>query len=86
MEQLIDTLKSQIISALNLEDMSIEDIDTDAPLFGEEGLGLDSIDILELIVLLERNYGIRLANPAEGKEVFKSIRTIAQYIEKNRKK
>ncbi len=86
MEQLIDTLKSQIISTLNLEDMSIEDIDTDAPLFGEEGLGLDSIDILELIVLLERNYGIRLANPAEGKEVFKSIRTIAQYVEKNRKK
>ena len=86
MEQLIDTLKSQIISALNLEDMSIEDIDTDAPLFGEEGLGLDSIDIIELIVLLERNYGIRLANPAEGKEVFKSIRTIAQYVEKNRKK
>ena len=86
MEQLIDTLKSQIIAALNLEDMSIEDIDTDAPLFGEEGLGLDSIDILELIVLLERNYGIRLANPAEGKEVFKSIRTIAQYVEKNRKK
>ena len=74
MEQLIDTLKSQMISTLNLEDMSIEDIDTDAPLFGEEGLGLDSIDILELIVLLERNYGIRLANPAEGKEVFKSIR------------
>ena len=77
MEQLIDTLKSQMISTLNLEDMSIEDIDTDAPLFGEEGLGLDSIDILELIVLLERNYGIRLANPAEGKEVFKSIRTKA---------
>ena len=86
MEQLIDTLKSQIITTLNLEDMSMDDIDTDAPLFGEDGLGLDSIDILELIVLLERNYGIRLANPAEGKEVFKSIRTLAQYVEKNRKK
>lgn len=86
MEQLTDTLKSQIITTLNLEDMSIDDIDTDAPLFGEDGLGLDSIDILELIVLLERNYGIRLANPAEGKEVFKSIRTLAQYVEKNRKK
>ena len=82
----MDTLKSQIITTLNLEDMSIDDIDTDAPLFGEDGLGLDSIDILELIVLLERNYGIRLANPAEGKEVFKSIRTLAQYVEKNRKK
>ena len=86
MEQLIDTLKSQIITTLNLEDMSMDDIDTDAPLFGEDGLGLDSIDILELIVLLERNYVIRLANPAEGKEVFKSIRTLAQYVEKNRKK
>ena len=86
MEQLIDTLKSQIITTLNLEDMSMDDIDTDAPLFGEDGLGLDSIDILELIVLLERNYGIRLANPAEGKEVFKSIRSLAQYVEKNRKK
>ncbi len=86
MEQLIDALKSQIITTLNLEDMSIDDIDTDAPLFGEDGLGLDSIDILELIVLLERNYGIRLANPAEGKEVFKNISTLAQYVEKNRKK
>jgi acyl carrier protein len=65
--------------------MTPEDIDTDAPLFGE-GLGLDSIDALELIVLLEKNYGIKLANPAEGKAIFKSVATIADYVSKNRKK
>ena len=54
MDQLIEQLKEQIIEALNLEDLTPADIDADAPLFGE-GLGLDSIDVLELIVLLERN-------------------------------
>ena len=65
--------------------MNPKDIDNDAPLFGD-GLGLDSIDALELIVLLEKNYGIRLANPAEGKAIFKSVNTIAEYVEKNLKK
>jgi acyl carrier protein len=85
MEELIIELKEKIIEALNLEEMTPEDIDTDAPLFGE-GLGLDSIDALELIVLLEKNYGIKLANPAEGKAIFKSVATIADYVSKNRKK
>ncbi len=85
MEELIIELKEKIIQALNLEEMTPEDIDTDAPLFGE-GLGLDSIDALELIVLLEKNYGIKLANPAEGKAIFKSVATIADYVSKNRKK
>ena len=85
MEELIIELKEEIIQALNLEEMTPEDIDTDAPLFGE-GLGLDSIDALELIVLLEKNYGIKLANPAEGKAIFKSVATIADYVSKNRKK
>ena len=58
MEELILKLKEQIIEALNLEDMTPDDIDSDAPLFGEEGIGLDSIDALELIVLIEKNYGI----------------------------
>ncbi|MDE6246257.1 MAG: acyl carrier protein [Muribaculaceae bacterium] len=79
MENLIDKLKSQIIEVLNLEDLTPADIDVDAPLFGE-GLGLDSIDALELIVLLEREYGIKLSNPAEGKEIFKSVKSIADYI------
>lgn len=85
MEDLVLKLKEQIIEALNLEEMTPADIENDAPLFGE-GLGLDSIDALELIVLLEKNYGIRLANPAEGKAIFKSMNTIAEYVEKNRKK
>lgn len=82
---MINELKKQIIEALNLEDMSPDDIDADAPLFGE-GLGLDSIDALELIVLMEKQYGIRLNSPAEGKAIFKSVRTMADYVSKNRKK
>ena len=85
MEELILELKEQIIKALNLEEMTPDDIDTDAALFGE-GLGLDSIDALELIVLIEKQYGIKLANPAEGKEIFKSVATIADFVSKNRKK
>lgn len=85
MEELILQLKNQIIEALNLEEMTPADIDTEAPLFGE-GLGLDSIDALELIVLMEREYGIKLTNSAQGKEIFKSVATIADYVNKNRKK
>ncbi|MDE7403109.1 MAG: acyl carrier protein [Muribaculaceae bacterium] len=85
METLIETLKNQIIDVLNLEDLKPEDIDAEAPLFGE-GLGLDSIDALELIVLMEREYGIKLSNPAEGKEIFKSVASVADYVSKNRKK
>lgn len=85
MEELIKQLKLQIIEALNLEGMTPEDIDDDAPLFGD-GLGLDSIDVLELIVLIEKNYGIRLTSPDEGKKVFKSIAVMAQYVAANRKK
>ncbi|MBP5691154.1 MAG: acyl carrier protein, partial [Bacteroidaceae bacterium] len=62
MEEMILKLKQEIIEVLNLEDVKPEDIDNDAPLFGE-GLGLDSIDALELIVLMEKNYGIKLQDP-----------------------
>ena len=86
MDDLILKLKEQIIEALNLEEMTPEDIDEQAPLFGDDGIGLDSIDALELIVLLEKEYGIRLANPAEGKEIFKNVSTIAEYVDKNRTK
>ena len=85
MSELTQQLKQQIIEALNLEDLTVNDIADDAPLFGD-GLGLDSIDALELIVLLERNYGIRLTDPAEGKKIFASVATMADYIEKNRTK
>ena len=85
MEELILQLKKEIIEVMNLEDEKPEEIDNDASLFGE-GLGLDSIDALELIVLIEKNYGIKLKDPAQGKEIFKSISVMADYIAKNRTK
>ena len=81
----VNKLKEQIIDALNLEDVRPDDIGNDAPLFGE-GLGLDSIDALELIVLMEKYYGIKLQNPAEGKEIFKSVNCMADYIDAHRTK
>jgi acyl carrier protein len=83
---LIDELKTKIIEALNLEDMTPADIADDAPLFGDDGLGLDSIDALELIVLLEKNYGIKIRDPKEGKDIFQSVQVMADYVTANRKK
>ena len=85
MDELIRELKDEIIEALNLEEMTADDIDENEPLFGE-GLGLDSIDALELIVLLEKKYGIKLADPTEGKKIFTNVAAIADYVSKNRKK
>lgn len=85
MEELVLNLKKEIIQVLNLEEVKPGDIDNDAPLFGE-GLGLDSIDALELIVLMEKNYGIKLQDANEGRSIFKSINTMAEYICVNRKK
>ncbi len=83
MEELIQKLKEQIIEQLNLEDVKPEDIDENAPLFGG-GLGLDSIDALELIVLLEKDYGIKIQDSSKGKEIFYSIKTIAEFIKANK--
>jgi len=85
MKELTDKLKKEIIEVLNLEDVKPEDIDVDAPLFGD-GLGLDSIDALELIVLLEKNYGIKIEDPKEGRKIFTSVRTMADYILEHQKK
>ncbi|MFL9484603.1 phosphopantetheine-binding protein [Chitinophagaceae bacterium LWZ2-11] len=86
--QLKQQLKTQIISFLNLTDLTPESIKDDQPLFGEEagGLGLDSIDSLELIVLLKREYGINIQDPKEGRKVLVDVNTMAEYIEKNRTK
>jgi acyl carrier protein len=86
MDTLIQELKEKVIEVLNLEEVSPEDIAADTPLFGNDGLGLDSIDALELIVLLDKNYGIRLADPKQGREIFYSIATMADYISKHRTK
>lgn len=85
MENLKHELKTKIIESLNLEDIAIEDISDDDPLFGD-GLGLDSIDALELIVLMDKDYGIKLTDPKEGKTIFQSINTMAAYITEHRSK
>ncbi|MBF7092687.1 acyl carrier protein [Flavobacterium sp. ALJ2] len=78
-------LKNKIITVLNLEDITLEDINDNDPLFGD-GLGLDSIDALELIVILDKDYGIKLVDPKEGKVIFQSIESMAAYITANRTK
>ena len=65
MDTLKEELKKALIEALNLEDLTPNDIKDDKPLFADDGLGLDSIDALEIILILERNYGIRIADPKE---------------------
>ncbi|MEO8535419.1 MAG: phosphopantetheine-binding protein [Flavobacterium sp.] len=85
MEALKAELKNKIITTLNLEDIAVEDIADDDALFGD-GLGLDSIDALELIVILDKDYGIKLVDPKEGKTIFQSIETMAAYIQANRTK
>jgi acyl carrier protein len=83
--QLKQQLKQQIVEFLNLINVKPEDIKDDEPLFGT-GLGLDSIDSIELIVLLSREYGITIQDPKEGRKILVDINTMADYIEKNRTK
>ncbi len=78
-EELITKLKLEIIEALNLEDIEPEEIEAKEALFNE-GLGLDSIDALELIVLLDKGYGLKLDDANKGKEVFYSVESMADYI------
>ncbi len=84
MEDLKLKLKQQIIDSLNLQGMKPEEIDDNAPLFGD-GLGLDSIDSLELMVLLERNYGIKIEDAREGRKILTSVQTMAEYIQQHSK-
>jgi acyl carrier protein len=83
--ELKQQLKEQIIKFLNLTTVKPGDIKDDEPLFGE-GLGLDSIDSIELIVMLSREYGINIQDPKEGRKVLVNINTMVEYIEKNRTK
>jgi acyl carrier protein len=80
-----EQLKTQIIQFLNLTDLTPADIKDDAPLFGD-GLGLDSIDSLELIVLLKKEYGISINDPKEGRKALVDINTMTDYILEHRKK
>ena len=83
-EELIPVVKAGIIKQLNI-DMTPDALDEDMALFGE-GLGLDSIDALELIVLIDRDFGIKIGDPKEARKIFQSVRVMAEYIQEHRKK
>jgi len=78
------TVKEQLIEALGLEDMSADEMEDDAALFGE-GLGLDSVDAIELVIFLDNQYGIKIDNVGQSKEIFVSIRTLTDFINQNKK-
>ncbi len=75
-----EQLKKLIVEELNLEEISPEDIEDDAPIFGE-GLGLDSLDAVEIVVILEKHFGVEVKSLDEGREAFRSINALAAYIE-----
>ncbi len=79
MEKLIDELKVKIIDVLDLSDVGPEKIDADGPFVGGE-LELDSIDVLEMVIMIEKEYGVRIENRELGEKVFSSLRTLATYI------
>jgi acyl carrier protein len=81
-DPLIEKIKQLIIQRLKLEDLTPEMIENDAPLFGE-GLGLDSIDALELVLGMEKEFGVIIPDAEVGKRVFQSVRTMAQYVQEN---
>ena len=83
-DELIPKVKQMIIDALRIEGMAVDEIDSDAPLFGE-GLGLDSIDALQLVVAMEKDFGVVVPDAATGTKVFASVRAMAAYIAENQK-
>ena len=78
-----EKLKQVIIKDLALEDVSIESLDDDGPIFGEGGLGLDSLDAVELVVIIQKHFGVQIKDMAKGREVFESLNTLAAFIEEN---
>jgi len=76
-------LKKLLVKSLNLEDISPEDINDNAPLFGEEGLGLDSVDSIELVLILEREYGVKIGKSENYQDIFASVSSLLSYINAN---
>ena len=84
-EQLIPELKAQILERLTIEGMEPDELDEDMPLFGEV-TGLDSIDALELVVMLEKSYGIKITDSKVARKILFNVRTIAAYVYEHRRK
>lgn len=82
----IDDIKKALIDGLSLEDITISDIEDEAPLFGDEGLGLDSVDAIELTLILEEKFGVKITNMADAKSIFASSLSLTSYINEQLKK
>ena len=82
-EKLIDELKKKVLDILNIQDIRLSDIDNNSPLVGSN-LGIDSIDILELVTVIEHDYGVKIDNKELGEKIFASFASLAQYISDNR--
>lgn len=80
-----EAFKAVLIDALSLEDLSPDEIDNDDSLFGEEGLGLDSVDSIELVLTIEKEYGVKMTDPKAYESVFASVNTLLQYINAQKK-
>lgn len=76
--------KQVLIDSLNLEDMTVDDIEDQEPLFGDEGLGLDSVDSIELVLVIEKEYGVKIKNPEEYNDIFSSVNNLLKYINENK--
>lgn len=76
----INTLKEKLIQGLSLEDIEVDEIEDEMPLFGDEGLGLDSVDAIELTLILEKEFGVKVTNMAEAENIFASCASLTSYI------
>jgi len=85
MKQLLQELKKKIVEELQLKDVTPDELADDVPFF-DGGLGLDSVDLLFLVALVDRDYGVEIFSPELGEKVFITLSTLAEYIAKNRKK
>jgi acyl carrier protein len=82
MEELLDELRGKIVEVLNLTEVGPGDIEVDDQLVGGD-LGIDSIDVLEMVIMIERDYGVKIDNRELGEKVFSTLRTLAAYIHEN---
>ncbi|HIP20778.1 MAG TPA: acyl carrier protein [Sulfurimonas sp.] len=78
-------LKAKIIEGLNLEEITTDDIEDDMALFGDDGLGLDSVDAIELTLVIEKQFGVKITNMAEAEEIFANATSLTAYINEQQK-
>jgi len=83
MPELKQELKELLVENLSLEDVTPDEIEDDMALFGDDGLGLDSLDGVEIVVMLQRHYGLDVKDMQKGREIFQSVNTLADYVHKN---